>query len=140
MGKRSIVILPLKAINIMFCLLSLSANGAMLAQNSPTDPFSASNTSDNLPDLGSSLNGNTQDVDQKITNFATSLGKSLQDSDDSTDTGRNVGQWIFNHFRDRVVQHVDNSGERLLSRAGNPAADARRRDGRQPGRRGGLDT
>jgi len=70
-----------------------------------------------LPDLGSSQSSTSQ-VDQQLTDIATSLGKSLQNSDEDTSAERSAREWAFNHVRDKLTEKVDSTGEHILSPLG----------------------
>ena len=104
-----------KVLMVLSPLLVLSrAQGSMLHPSTPSTTMESSSDIEALPDLGSSLSSNSQS-DQRLTDIATSLGKSLQNSDDETSTGRSASEWAFNHLRDKLTQKVDSTGEHILS-------------------------
>lgn len=113
--KHNLVTSLLKLITVSSLLAVTTARASVFQNNETKNPFESHSTSTELPDLGSSLDNSAQQTDQKIADFATSLGKSIQSSDEDTSAGRSAGEWIFNHFRDRVTQQVDSTGEDLLS-------------------------
>jgi len=104
-----------KVLMVLSPLLVLSrAQGSMLHPSTPSSTTESSSYIETLPDLGSSQSSNSQS-DQRLTDIATSLGKSLQNSDDETSTGRSASEWAFNHLRDKLTQKVDSTGEHILS-------------------------
>lgn len=104
-----------KVLMVLSPLLVLSrAQGSMLHPSTSSTTMESSSYIEALPDLGSSLSSNSQ-FDQRLTDIATSLGKSLQNSDDETSTGRSASEWAFNHLRDKLTQKVDSTGEHILS-------------------------
>ena len=104
-----------KVLMVLSPLLVLSrAQGSMLHPSTPSSTTESSSYIETLPDLGSSQSSNSQS-DQRLTDIVTSLGKSLQNSDDETSTGRSASEWAFNHLRDKLTQKVDSTGEHILS-------------------------
>lgn len=104
-----------KVLLVLSPLLVVSrAQGSMLHPSASSSTMENSSYTAALPDLGSSQSSTSQ-VDQRLTDIATSLGKSLQNSDDETSTGRSASEWAFNHVRDKLTEKVDSAGEHLLS-------------------------
>ncbi|MBT0726536.1 YchO/YchP family invasin [Rosenbergiella australiborealis] len=102
-----------KVIMVLYPFLFVSrASGNMLNSTDPITPESSYASS--LPDLGSSSSSDNV-IDQQLTDMATSLGKSFQNSGENTRSGRSASEWAFNHLRDRLTEKVDSTGEHLLS-------------------------
>ncbi len=93
-------------------LVVLNAKGSMLHPDASSSSYAST-----LPDLGSAQSSGNP-VDQRLTDIATSLGKSLQSTDDTTSIGRSASEWAFNRVRDKLTEKVDNTGEHLLSPLG----------------------
>jgi len=107
-----------KMLMVLSPLLVLSrAQGSMLHPSTPSATMESASYTAALPDLGSSQSSTSQ-VDQRLTDIATSLGKSLQNSDDDTSAERSAREWAFNHVRDKLTEKVDSTGENILSPLG----------------------
>ena len=107
-----------KMLMVLSPLFVLSrAQGSMLHPSTPSATMESASYAAALPDLGSSQSSTSQ-VDQRLTDIATSLGKSLQSSDDDTSTERSAREWAFNHVRDKLTEKVDSTGEHILSPLG----------------------
>ncbi|MBT0723236.1 YchO/YchP family invasin [Rosenbergiella sp. S61] len=104
-----------KVLMLLSPLLVVSrTQGSMLHPSTSDSTMNSASYVNTLPDLGSSQSSTSQ-VDQRLTDIATSLGKSLQNSDDNTSIGRSASEWAFNHVRDKLTEKVDSTGEHLLS-------------------------